>query len=516
VLLREAGVAGMVLARNAGAVLPLRRERLRRVAVLGANAVAARTQGGGSATVNPDHVVSPLDGLRAALGPGVEVTHAVGARLRHVPEPVGPHQVRDPVSGQPGLRVRYHDAAGAVLHDERRLAGRLVWIGEPVVAAAAAIEIEALLSVDEPGTYRVGAGGVGRLRLEAAGEVLVDEPDLRPEPGADPFAAVLDPPQGVAEVELAPGREVPVRIRHELGSDRGALSLSLGLQPPALGPQEELEAAVRLAADADAAIVVVGTTDAIESEGFDRTTLALPGDQDELVRRVAAVNGQTVVVVNSGGPVLLPWRDEVPAVLLTWFGGQEFGAALADVLLGDAEPGGRLPTTWPARQEDVPVLSTTPVGGALEYAEGLHVGYRAWARAGIAPAFAFGHGLGYTEWELDGLEAPATAVAGEPVVVRVAVRNAGPRAGRHVVQAYLSRPASAVERPLLWLAGFAAVRAPHGAEARAELTIDPRAFAHWDAARGTWAVEPGPFELRVGPSAAEQPLRATIEVASAR
>jgi beta-glucosidase len=514
-LLREAGAAGMVLARNAGRVLPLDRAGLQRIAVLGANAVAARTQGGGSATVNPDHVVSPLDGLRAALGPGVEVTHAIGARLRHVPEPVGRHQVRDPVSGEPGLRVRYLDAGGAVLHDEHRLAGRLVWIGEPVLAAAAAVEIEARLSVDAPGTYRLGVGGVGRLRLEADGEVLVDEADLRPEPGADPFAAVLDPPQGIADVALEPGRQLPVRVRHELGPDRGAVSLALGLQPPALGAEEELELAVGLAADSDAAIVVVGTTDAIESEGFDRTTLALPGDQDELVRRVAAANPRTVVVVNSGGPVLLPWRDEVPALLLTWFGGQEFGAALADVLLGDAEPGGRLPTTWPARQEDVPVLSTTPADGALEYAEGMHVGYRAWARAGIAPAFTFGHGLGYTEWELTGLDAPAAAPAGEPVVVRVGVRNAGARAGRHVVQAYLSRRDSAVERPALWLAGFAAVEAPPGAEAQVELAIEPRAFAHWDAARGDWAVEPGPFELRVGPSAAEQPLRAAIEVAPA-
>jgi len=514
-LLREAGAAGMVLARNAGGVLPLARDGLRRVAVLGANAAAARTQGGGSATVNPDHVVSPLDGLRAALGPDVEVTHAIGARLRHAPEPVARHQVRDPVSGEPGLRVRYLDADGAVRDEEHRLAGRLVWIGEPVLADAAAVEMEALLSVDEPGTYRLGVGGVGRVRLEADGDVLVDEADLRPEPGADPFAAVLDPPQGVADVELEVGRELLVKVRHELGPDRSALSLALGLQPPALAPAAELEAAVRLAADADAAVVVVGTTDAIESEGFDRTTLALPGDQDELVRRVAAANPRTVVVVNSGGPVLLPWRDEAPAVLLTWFGGQEFGAALADVLLGDAEPGGRLPTTWPGRQEDVPVLSTTPVGGALDYTEGLHVGYRAWSRAGIAPAFVFGHGLGYTDWEYAAIEAPATVAAGEPAVVRVGVRNAGARAGRHVVQAYLARPGSAVERPVLWLAGFAAVAAPPGAEATTELRLEPEAFAHWDAAAGAWATEPGTFELRIGPSAAEQPLRATIEVASA-
>jgi beta-glucosidase len=486
------------------------------VAVLGANAAAARTQGGGSATVNPDHVVSPLDGLRAALGPGVEVSHAAGARLPDAPEPVSLDQVRDPVSGEPGVRVRYLDATGDVLQEERRLAGRLVWIGERALEDAAAIEIEALLSVPEPGTYRLGVGGVGRLRLEAAGEVLVDEADLRPEPGADPFAAVLDPPQGVAEVELEPGRELPVRVRHELGSDRAALSLALGLQPPALAPEEELEAAVMLAADADVAIVVVGTTDAIESEGFDRTSLALPGAQDELVRRVAAVNPRTVAVVNSGGPVLVPWRDEVPAVLLTWFGGQEFGAVLAAVLLGDAEPGGRLPTTWPGRQEDVPVLSTTPLGGALEYAEGPHVGYRAWARSGIAPAFAFGHGLGYTEWEYTGVGAPHTAVGGEPVTVRVGVRNIGARDGRHVVQAYLSRPGSAVERPVLWLAGFAGVEVPPGAEAHVDLRLDARAFEHWDSAGGAWGTEPGAFALRVGPSAAEQPLRAAIEVAPAR
>ena len=130
-------------------------------------------------------------------------------------------------------------------------------------------------------------------------------------------------------------------------------------------PDEMLDAAAAAAADADVAVVVVGTTEEVESEGFDRTTLALPGRQDDLVRRVAAANPRTVVVVNAGSPVLLPWVDEVAAVLLTWFPGQEAGAALADVLLGVREPGGRLPTTWPRRAEDCPVLSTTPAGGRL-------------------------------------------------------------------------------------------------------------------------------------------------------
>jgi beta-glucosidase len=185
------------------------------------------------------------------------------------------------------------------------------------------------------------------------------------------------------------------------------------------------------------------------------------------------------------------------------------------VLLGDAEPGGRLPTTWPGRQEDVPVLSTTPTDGALEYAEGVHVGHRAWARAGIAPAFAFGHGLGYADWEYTALDAPAGARAGAPVVARVGLRNAGARAGAHVVQAYLSRPESAVERPLLWLAGFARVEAGAGASVSADVVLDPHAFAHWDEDAGAWATEPGAFELHVGPSAAEHPLRVTIRVGAA-
>jgi len=261
---------------------------------------------------------------------------------------------------------------------------------------------------------------------------------------------------------------------------------------------------------------VVGTTDAIESEGFDRASLALPAGQDALVSAVAAVNERTVVVVNAGAPVEMPWRDEVAAVLLAWFPGQEFGAALADVLLGAVEPGGRLPTTWPAAMADAPVLSVTPVGGTLDYAEGLHVGYRAWARSGVAPAFPFGHGLGYTAWSYEGLSAPEAATGLDDVEVTVRLRNVGPRAGGEVVQAYLSRPDGAVERPALWLAGFARVAAGPGEEATARLTLPARAFQHWSAAEGGWRAEPGPFTLLVGASAAATPLTATLEVTPAR
>jgi beta-glucosidase len=511
-LLREASAAGTVLVRNAGGVLPLDRGALRRVALLGPNAAVARTQGGGSATVHPDHVVSPVEGLAAALGPAVELVHAEGARIRHGLDPVRLDQVRDPVSGEPGVRVRYLAADGTQVHEEQRFSARLGWLGEPVLERAATIEVEALLRAEQPGVHALGVAGVGPFRLEADGAVLVDE-DISPEPGSDPFAAFLDPPQRSGELELHPDRETTLRLRHEIAPGAGLASLMLGVQAPGLGPEEELDRAVRAAADADAAIVVVGTTEAIESEGFDRRDLALPGAQDELVRRVAAANPRTVVVVNAGAPVLAPWRDEAAAVLLTWFGGQEFGVALAAVLLGDAEPGGHLPTTWPAREEDCPVRSTRPVDGGLEYAEGLHVGYRGWARQEAAPAYPFGHGLGYTTWDYTRVHVAAPPTADAPARISITLRNTGPRPGREVVQAYLSRAESAVERPALWLAGFAAARADAGEETHVAIELAPRAFAHWSGGDG-WSIEGGAFELRVGPSAAELPLSASIEAPS--
>jgi beta-glucosidase len=254
--------------------------------------------------------------------------------------------------------------------------------------------------------------------------------------------------------------------------------------------------------------VVVGTSDAVESEGFDRASLALPGRQDELVRAVAAANPRTVVVVNSGAPVELPWRDEVAAVLLVWFPGMEFGNALADVLLGAVEPGGRLPTTWPASAAGAPVLETRPTDGRLEYAEGVHIGHRGCIARSIAPAYWFGHGLGYTSWDVVSVEAPAESDGGGFSVV-VRLRNTGARRGRQVVQVYASRE-SAVDRPARWLAGFAVVEADAGEAVDVPVAISTRALRHWDTDRRAWAIEPGDVVLSAGLSAGELSASSTV------
>jgi beta-glucosidase len=221
-------------------------------------------------------------------------------------------------------------------------------------------------------------------------------------------------------------------------------------------------------------------------------------------------------VVNSGSPVLLPWRDEVSAVLLSWFGGQEYGDAVAEILLGRAEPGGRLPTTWPIEQADVPVIDVTPKNGVVLYDEGIHIGYRAWLKAGTEPAYEFGHGLGYTSWSIDDLALDSSSIAeGGTVSVAVRVTNTGSRQGKQVVQLYASRENSSIDRPVRWLVGFAAVRVEPGESAWVTIAVSARAFADWGMdAQGAsgWHYEQGTFQLHAGTSVSKLALSKSIEV----
>ncbi|NBE98253.1 glycosyl hydrolase [Nonomuraea sp. KC401] len=511
VLARRVAADGMVLVRNEGE-LPWPAPGPRSVAVIGHNALQFRSQGGGSATVTPPYVVSPLDGLRAAL-PDAEITWSLGAVTQEglAPLPIG--RLTDPVSGEPGVRARFLDSGGRELLSENRRSSDLARLGGSRPAGTSSVEVTTRYQVREPGIARLGVAGAGLATLAVDGQRVLER-ELVHE-GEDFGGGLVSPPHASVTVRLAAG-EVVLTARLDGVPQGNGLTLTLGedLAPdagPAHGGEAHggeveasemaaLEAAVASARRAEVAVIVVGTSPEIEREAADRATLALPGAQDRLVRAVAAANPRTVVVVNAGAPVLMPWRNEVAAVLLGWFGGQEFGNALADVLLGTAEPGGRLPTTWPGEEADVPVLRTAPVDGVVFYDEGVHVGYRAWLRAGAEPAYPFGHGLGYTSWELYDL----AAGAGE---VSLTVRNTGGRAGKHVVQVYLSREPSAVERPVRWLVGFAVVRAGAGQAERVTIPLARRAFQHWD---GGWRTEPGEFTVHAGSSVADLPLTAQV------
>jgi beta-glucosidase len=336
--------------------------------------------------------------------------------------------------------------------------------------------------------------------------------------GTDLGAAFLAPPSSSVAVDVVEGEPIEVTFEFDIPHNDilpGALAATFGIEPDLSDPEGLIAEAVEAAKNADVAVVVVGTNAKVESEGYDRSNLDLPGRQDDLVRAVAAANPRTVVVVNSGAPVLLPWRDEVAAILLSWFGGQEYGDALADMLLGSAEPGGRLPTTWPAALDDVPVINVTPVDGKVPYTEGIQIGYRAWLKAGTVPAYEFGHGLGYTTWELSDLALSSDTIAeGETVEATVTVKNTGPRAGKQVVQVYASRADSAIERPRRWLVGFAPVSVGAGSTATATITIPARAFADWSVENGGWHYEAGEFTVQAGTSVSRLPLIAQLRAES--
>ncbi|MFF7340972.1 beta-glucosidase [Streptomyces sp. NPDC008163] len=506
-LLRRAVSAGAVLLRNEGALLPLDPAALRSVAVIGPHATAVRIQGGGSAEVFPEHVVTPLAGIERALDGVAAVTYRPGLPPSGRPEPLGLDRARDPRDGGPGVLVRLLDARGAELHAEHRLSGRIV---EPSVPAgdAAAVEVRALFRPHESGTWTWAVGGWGDISLTVDGQEVLS--GTFPLDSDDPTRVHVAPPLHTARAELTAGREVEVVAVRSLAPHTGVATI-LAAAPPAGDADAALARAVASARAADVAVVVVGTTEQSESEGHDRESLELPEGQDALVRAVVRANPRTVVVVNAGGPVALPWHERVPALLLAWFPGQEAGDGLADVLFGRAEPGGRLPTTWAAVQDDVPVLGTSPdAAGRLRYTEGPHIGYRAWLRSAAAPAYWFGHGLGYTGWTYEELTAPAAVRAGEPFDVRVRVRNTGRRRGREVAQVYLARSGSAVERPVRKLIGYAAVGAEPGESAVAVVRVDGRALAHWSPEGRGWETEAGAFTLLGGRSAGDLPLTARI------
>ena len=523
VLAREIAGRACVLLRNeirgAAPVLPLDAGELAAgggLALIGTAARDARILGGGSAQVFPDHVVSPLDGLRSALPLGVPVVYAAGADPSDELAAAGPGFT---------LRAVARDAQGRELGGEPLPGGQLQWLGDlPDGVSYGDVHTVEACGTFVPrvgGAHRFGTRGTGGFRLTVAGRVLFDGEQAYEHD--DPFEAFFGVPVERGTVELAAGEPVEVGCVYTLPawaaeSPIQAVGFSLLHGEPERDAEELIEEAVAAAREAHTAVVVVATTERVESEGFDRADLRLPGRQDELVARVAAANPRTVVVVNAGSPVEMPWRQDVAAVLLAWFPGQEAGSGLADVLLGAEEPGGRLPTTWPACLADAPVTRVSPEDGELPYEEGLFIGYRAWERTAAAPAYPFGHGLGYTDWEYTSMTVePGRAQDGELALVRVDLRNSGAREGREVVQLYLT-PDGGTDRGAgtgsgdgpRRLAAFGTVTAGPGRTVQAVLHVPLRAAEFWDEAAADWRPYPGPFTLDAAHSCADSRLTARL------
>ncbi|MBZ5584441.1 MAG: glycoside hydrolase family 3 C-terminal domain-containing protein [Acidobacteriia bacterium] len=370
-------------------------------------------------------------------------------------------------------------------------------------------------AVDTPEQRAVAreAATQGIVLLKNAGNALpLDTGKLRSVAVIGPNAAVARTGGGGSS-QVRPNYAVtPLDAIKERAGGRVRVEYALGVTMEGEDAKDNprlREEAVALAKKSDAAVLVVGYAPTLESEGFDRKTLNLPAGQDELIRAVAAANKNTLVVVNAGSPVAIPWIGQAPAVLDMWYGGQEGGHGIAAVLFGDANPAGKLPVTFPKEMKDSPAYGHYPGENLrVEYAEGIYVGYRHFDTRNIEPLFPFGHGLSYTTFGYGGLQ----ITPGSPVRVSFQVRNTGSRAGAEVAQLYLHQAKAGVDRPAKELKGFRKLVLKPGEAQTVTLTLDRSAMSYYSPAKKAWVAEPGTFEVTVGASSRDLRLRGNFEL----
>jgi beta-glucosidase len=538
-LTRRAAVAGTVLLRNdppAGRpapVLPIDPATIGRVAVIGPNATIDRSMGGGSASLTPFGHRTLLQALTDRIGPGTatgaEITYEEGVRIDRLTPVVRRGQLRTP-AGEPGLTVSYvngSDWTGEAVLEQPTPTTLVRFFGSVPAGVdprkfSARIEGAFVPDVDGPHTIGVVTTGPMALAVDwghGLEEVLADREMTLPR--SEEFFGY-----GSVEVthtiECTAGTPVPLHVGFATATGNGFAAIRVGIRSPE--PIDLLDRAVAAAADADAAIVMVGTNDEWETEGHDRTTMDLPGRQDELVRRVVAANPNTAVIVNAGSPVTMDWADpadpgSATSILTSFFAGQEQAEALVDVLLGAADPGGRLPTTIPKRYADHPAFvhhwpDHDSTGASTQrYGEGLFVGYRHYDARGLATRFPFGHGLSYgtATWGAP-VASAATIPVGADVTVTVPVAATGGRDSTVVVQGYVAPVAPSAARPPKELKAWSKLTVPAGTTVDAVLVFGPDAFHHWDTATSSWTIEPGDYELVIAASAEVEHARVRVTI----
>lgn len=496
-LARRAATESAVLIHDRGGLLPLDPSTVSSVALVGPGVANTALLGGGSASLEPHRQTNVLDAFGARVG-APAITHAPGLTLHRAAGPL-------PASWLPpeGATVELFDGMtceGQPIAVETGRQPFNVWFAESFPPGIESLSVRVTLTVipDVSGRHRVNALGFGHAVLTIDGEVVADN-------HVNGFGAGLGRHAGDGFVELEAGRSQEWVLEHTPEQERQFIVITdLGAELDDTDPEALLAEAERAAAEADVAVVVVGSNAEWESEGGDRESMELPAGQSELVRRVAVANPDTVVVLNCGAPMELPWLDDVGACLLAWYPGQEGGEAIADLLLGDAEPGGRMPTTWVRNWADTPVAASYPgTDLVMHYEEGVFVGYRHYDRAGTDVLIPFGHGGSYTTFDWG-----EATVDGD--VVTVPVTNTGDRAGSDVVQVYTAPIDPAAARPVKELAGFAKVSLEPGGTADAVVTLRDRAFARWDPDTNDWKVDPGDYDLVVAHSAADEHQRIRV------
>lgn len=502
---REIAQEGIVLLKNERSLLPLKRESLRKVVVIGENAVAVHASGGHSSGVKALYEITPWEALRNRLGDSVDLQFFQG-----YPSTTGESEridtrflsVADAGSGTHGWKATYWSKRG--------------FTGES--------KIQAETTVDQAWKETTPFPGSTPGQFSATWETILTPPTSGPYEfvlhGTDQACLAID---GIAfihrfdrgaettakTVQLEAGREYKLRV--ELWPTRSDLHVRLGWIPPwsRRGDAEdgEMQAAVQ---EADAVLFFGGLNHQYDLEGTDRKDLALHEGQNELIGKLSQMTSGLAVILISGSPVELPWLESVPAVVQMWYAGMEGGNAITDILLGEVNPSGKLPMTFPAVLSDSPAHALNDYAAEVcYYKEGLFVGYRWFDQHQIQPLFPFGHGLSYTQFQYEDLQ---VEVQEQTASVSLLLTNSGPVAGAEVIQVYVGQVDPSVSRPIRELKGFEKVFLQPGESRTARFHLGSRAFACWNTENRDWKIEPGIYLIEAGASSRDLRLRFAIAI----
>ncbi|GAA5874294.1 hypothetical protein JCM8547_007555 [Rhodosporidiobolus lusitaniae] len=545
---REVTSETVVLLKNESGVLPLKKKEIKKIAVLGPNAKTRTVSGGGSAYLTASYVITPLEGIKEAVKEeNVEVVYKAGCYAhRYLPMLDGWIKTSE---GKAGWTASFYNEAldsGAEPIAVHTLLGTRLRINDEKPKGLAElfyIHLEGYLTAEESSPFDFGISLVGRSQVFIDDKLIVDNGwTTKQTPGPSFYG--LGTIEEIGTVNFVAGKTYKITVTYtnhprpadetaqekedddeeEASKQPGLMMAALRVGgAPRINDDKAIEEAVELAKEADAAIIVIGTTMDWEAEAADRESLTLPGRTDELVSRILAVNPNAIIVNQSGSAVAMPWVQNASTLLQAWFGGNEAGRGIADVLFGKVNPSGRLPLSFPHKIEDCTAhMNWGAESGKVTYGEGIFVGYRGYEETAKAPMFTFGEGLSYSTFDWSSFSAslsnPRPSSASDlSLSVSLTVKNTSSTPGREVVQIYVLPPStSSYRRPARELKGFAKTRllAP-GEEEKVTLTLDKEAFAYWrdskDSKNG-WAAEKGEYTVAAAKSSKKEDVVAVEKV----
>ncbi|KAJ5682099.1 uncharacterized protein N7477_002039 [Penicillium maclennaniae] len=531
-LMRRAAAESVVLLKNENDVLPLKQNGS--VLVIGPNARMASYCGGGSASLAPYYTVTPLEGVSAKSTGDVQFTQGV---YSHKELPLlGP--LMKTADGKTGFTFKaYNEPPSASqdreIVDELHLVGSIGflmdYVNPKLKSLTFYVDMEGFFTPEEDGLYDFGVTVVGTGRLLVDDELVVDNTKNQRQ-GSAFFGTATVEERGVKELKAGQ----TYRVLFEFGSAPTSDLDTHGIVAFGGGgfrfggcrrvdEEELIMTAVEKASQAEQVVIFAGLTSEWETEGYDRDHMDLPPGSDELISRVLAVNPNAVVVIQSGTPVTMPWAQDARAIVQGWFGGNECGNGIADVLYGDVNPSAKLPITFPRRLQDNPsYINFRSERGRVLYGEDIYVGYRFFEKSDVTPAFHFGHGLSYTTFSRSNLsistvpEQPQYSEAGEPISAEVTVTNTGSLAGAEIVQLWVIPPSTDVNRPVRELKAFQKVFLQPGESKTVQLVVEKKlATSWWDEQREQWISEKGQYQILVTGTGKEE-LRGEFEVGKTR